>query len=81
MEIVNDNLSGSNPELVITDEVKDIDTGKLFQPQRLDGESFDEYKERRLVANYKLHLMAKGNLIWNSRPVAGQKGNTYRKQK
>ena len=81
MEIVNNDLSGSNPELVITDETKDIDTVKLFQPQRLEGESFEEYKERRLVANYKLHLMSKGKLIWNSRPLVNQKGISFRKQK
>jgi hypothetical protein len=66
----------------IKDEVTDVElkeetvvnTNTLFVPQRLEGESFDEYKERRVVANYKLHQMAKGNLIWDSR-----KQGTYKK--
>lgn len=60
------------PELVIESHI-------LFAPQRLDNESFEDYKERRLVANYKLHQMAKGKLIWNSRPDPTKKGDTYRK--
>ena len=68
----------------VTDvEVKEpeltIDTHTLFQPQRLENESYEDYKERRLVAHYKLHQMAKGNLIWNSRPNATSKGSTYKK--
>lgn len=55
------------------EEVKEIESKNIFIPQRMEGESFTDYKERRLVANYKLHMMAKGNLIWNS------KQGTYRK--
>ncbi len=55
------------------EEVKEIESKNIFIPQRMEGESFADYKERRLVANYKLHMMAKGNLIWNS------KQGTYRK--
>lgn len=70
----------------VTDvEVKEpevtIDTSTLFVPQRLVNESYEEYTERRLVAHYKLHQMAKGNLIWNSRPDPTKKGDTYRKVK
>lgn len=54
---------------------KEIETKNIFIPQRLENESFADYKERRLVANYKLHEMAKGKLIWDSR-----KQGTYRKQ-
>lgn len=45
----------------------DIDTKTLFQPQRLENESFADYKERRLVARYKNHMNAKGRLIWDSK--------------
>ena len=57
----------------VNEEVKEIESKNIFVPQRMEGESFADYKERRLVANYKLHMMAKGNLIWNS------KQGTYRK--
>lgn len=63
------------------EQVTDIDTANLFAPQRLQGESYQDYRERRLVANYKLHEMAKGRLIWNSRPDPTKKGDTYRKVK
>lgn len=62
------------PELVIESHI-------LFAPQRLENESYEEYKERRLVAQYKNHMMAKGTLIWNSRPDPKAKGNTFRKTK
>jgi hemin uptake protein HemP len=70
----------------VTDvEVKEpevtIDSETLFAPQRLENETYEAYKERRLVAHYKLHEMAKGKLIWNSRPDATKKGDTYRKVK
>jgi len=51
-----------------------IESKNIFVPQRLEGESFSDYKERRLVANYKLHQMAQGKLIWDSRNQG-----TYRK--
>jgi hypothetical protein len=56
------------------EEVKEIESKNIFIPQRLETESFADYKERRLVANYKLHQMAQGKLIWDSR-----KQGTYRK--
>jgi hypothetical protein len=77
------NTDNIGPTLIIDDEPekKDIETHVLFAPQRLDNETYEEYTERRLVAHYKLHQMAKGNLIWNSRPDATKKGDTYRKVK
>lgn len=72
-EDVGGNVLGE-PEIVIESE-------KLFAPQRLEGETYADYRERRLVANYKLHEMAKGRLIWNSRPDPMTKGNTFRKEK
>ncbi len=78
-------ISGLETNTATTDDLNDpeitIDTDKLFQPQRLQDESFEDYKERRLVAHYKVHQMAKGKLIWNSRPDATKKGDTYRKVK
>lgn len=58
----------------VVEKVTDIESKNIFIPQRLENESFADYKERRLVANYKLHQMAQGNLIWDSR-----KQGTYRK--
>ena len=50
----------------------------LFVPQRLEGESFDEYQMRRYMANQRLKQMAKGKLIHNSRPNGlKEKGDTY----
>lgn len=57
-----------------SEEVKEIESKNIFIPQRMEGESFADYKERRLVANYKLHMMAKGTLFWDSRNQG-----TYRK--
>ena len=54
-------------ETVEVEQVTDVDTETLFAPQRLQGETYQDYKERRLVAHYKLHEMSKGRLIWNSR--------------
>ena len=51
----------------------------LFVPQRLEGESFDEYQMRRYMAKQRLKQMSKGKLFWNSRPEVGKKGVTYRK--
>ena len=53
----------------------DIDTKTLFQPQRLENESFVDYKERRLVAKYKNQMNAKGRLIWDSKA-----NGTYQKK-
>jgi hypothetical protein len=51
----------------------------LFVPERLEGESFDEYQMRRYMAKQRLKQMSKGKLFWNSRPEVGKKGVTYRK--
>ena len=50
----------------------------LFVPQRLEGESFDEYQMRRQIANLRLKAMAKGKLVFDSRPNGWkEKGVTY----
>ena len=60
------------PEIVIESHL-------LFAPQRLEGETYADYRERRLVSHYKLKQMAKGKMLWNSRPDPQKKGDTYRK--
>ena len=50
------------------------DMEKLFQPQRLEGESFENYQLRRITARKYNKLEAKGVLVWDSMA----KG-TYRK--
>ena len=57
----------SEENLAVPDPAHDIDTKTLFQPQRLENESFEDYKERRLVAKYKNQMNAKGRLIWDSK--------------
>jgi len=49
------------------EQTMDITTEQLFQPQRLENETFEAYKERRLVAKYKNQTNAKGRLIWDSK--------------
>ncbi len=51
----------------------------LFVPQRLEGESFDEYQMRSYMAKQRVKQMYKCKLFWNSRPEVGKKGVTYRK--
>lgn len=87
MNSENTNLLTSFDEAVPQIEEKkednevNINSNILFIPQRLNNETYSEYKERRLVAHYKNHMMAKGTLIWNSRPDPNAKGNTFRKTK
>lgn len=59
----------TEPEVTLTveDENPEIDLSLLFQPQRLENESFGEYKVRRKKANEKLHDLSKGRVIWNTR--------------
>ena len=68
------------------------DNSKLHQPQRLDGESYEDYKKRR-AASYKLNKLAsKGFLfhasVWyteevtkEGKPVLKRHHKTYVKQK
>lgn len=63
------------------EQVTEVESKNLFVPHRLEGETFEQYKERRLVANYKAKQITRGRMIWNSRPDTKQKGVTYRKEK
>lgn len=83
MEEVHYKIDDTVSDVEVKDEKPEltIESHVLFAPQRLDNESFADYKERRLVAQYKNHMMAKGTLIWNSRPDPKAKGNTFRKEK
>jgi len=74
--------ASEQPETEVTEQPEiTIESHKLFAPQRLEGETYADYKERRLVAHYKLHQMAKGRMFWDSRPEPGKKGVTYVKEK
>lgn len=48
----------------------------IFTPQRLEGESFEDYQERRWMGNRRAKMMRKGIMFWNSK----EKG-TYRATK
>jgi hypothetical protein len=75
--VTTDNLADVIPVDVVENELEStVDLKTLFVPQRLENESFSDYKDRRLVAKYKVHQMAQGNLIWNSKEQG-----TYRKVK
>jgi hypothetical protein len=71
------------PGITTVDESPVIETAPpeikhLFVPQRLEGESFDEYQMRRYMAGQRLKQMAKGKLIHNSRPNGiKEKGVSY----
>jgi hypothetical protein len=69
--------TNTSPTPVI--ETAPAEIKNLFVPERLDGESFDEYQMRRYMAKQRLKQMSKGKLFWNSRPEVGKKGVTYRK--
>jgi hypothetical protein len=69
--------TNTSPTPVI--ETAPADIKNLFVPERLEGESFDEYQMRRYMAKQRLKQMSKGKLFWNSRPEVGKKGVTYRK--
>lgn len=56
------------------EQVMDITTEQLFQPQRLENETREAYKERLLVAKYKSKQITGGRLIWDSK-----KQGTYQK--
>lgn len=73
------------------EEVQTIDTSAvletatpdikhLFVPQRLEGESFDEYQMRRYFCKQRQKQMAKGKMFHDSRPNGWkEKGVTYTK--
>jgi hypothetical protein len=69
--------TNTSPTPVI--ETAPAEIKNLFVPERLEGESFDEYQMRRYMAKQRLKQMSKGKLFWNSRPEVGKKGVTYRK--
>jgi hypothetical protein len=43
----------------------------ILQPQRMQGESYEDYKARRTAANKAVKQALKGRLIWDS-AVRGQ---------
>jgi hypothetical protein len=61
-------------DLDLTEATTDVTIEQLFQPQRLENESYDQYRERRFVANYKSKMITKGRMFWDSKIQ-----KTYRK--
>jgi hypothetical protein len=47
-----------------------------YAPERLEGESFEQYKMRRAMGNAQIKVNAKGRMFWNS-----QEQGTYIKAK
>jgi len=39
----------------------------LHVPQRLDGETFEAYQERRFMSRVRNKMNAKGYMLWNSK--------------
>ena len=39
----------------------------LHVPQRLEGESFEDYQQRRLASRVRNKMNAKGVMLWNSK--------------
>jgi hypothetical protein len=75
------NENDETPTLKIIED-EPVEATNVFIPQRLEGESFDDYKLRRLSEKFKQQSMRRGNMIWNSSPAEeGQRGRTYRKPK
>jgi hypothetical protein len=50
-------------------------------PQRLEGETFEAYKVRRMFSKSINQATTRGNLVWNSRPDPMLKGKTFKKAK
>jgi hypothetical protein len=50
-------------------------------PQRLEGETNEQYKMRRMFSSWINKSMRRGNMVWNSRPEVGMKGKTFRYKK
>jgi len=59
------------------------DNSQLHQPQRLDGESFEDYKKRRAASHQLNKLASKGFLfhasVWHSEAV-DKNGNEFLKR-
>ena len=50
-------------------------------PERLEGETFETYRLRRLFSHNINKSIRRGNMIWNSRPDPKLKGVTFKKAK
>lgn len=40
-----------------------------YAPNRLDGESFEQYQMRRAMGNAQIKMNANGRLIWDSKEL------------
>jgi hypothetical protein len=70
MNIENVETSKEEPQ---TETVSEIELENVYAPQRLQGESYQDYRDRRLVAKYKFK-QSQNKLFWNTRELG-----TYRK--
>jgi hypothetical protein len=50
-------------------------------PERLGGETFEEYKVRRMFSHEINKSNRRGNMIWNSRLNPKEKGVSFKKEK
>jgi hypothetical protein len=50
-------------------------------PERLEGETFEQYKVRRMFSHEINKSIRRGNMIWNSRPDPKTKGVSFKKEK
>ena len=48
----------------------------IYEPSRYEGESYQDYKDRRAVAKHNVKAMRKGIMFWDS-----HRQGTYRKTK
>ena len=74
------NFDDVQPTLNIIDE-KPAVPEHVHVPQRLEGETFEAYKVRRMFSKAINQANARGNLVWNSRPDPKLKGKTFKKAK
>lgn len=84
-------MSGTTPTLKIVDDAEVANQPvvttepavpeHVHVPERLEGETFEAYKIRRMFSKAINQANARGNLLWNSRPDPKLKGKTFKKAK
>lgn len=58
-----------------------FDINSFLQPQRLENETYERYKERQKIVKMYLKERKKGQMWWMAKDIAGAvKGTTYNKQ-
>lgn len=82
-------MEEQTPTLKIIDdaEVSDVTVNEpvvpenVHVPERLEGETFEQYKVRRMLSHEINKSIRRGNMIWNSRPDPKTKGVSFKKEK